>query len=197
MKILRSVRIRVEAPFSGGFVLLKIGDVEILPRIFLMAIREPVAGPRKGYIHQTEEIDIPLEGELDWVIQGEPEENIKVEPYIWDNEKVDEPIMYSGHRDGDGAGAQPVLRDGLFLSPLPSQKIWNHSPDGFNWGYNGSGPAQLALALLYDVFPDRDICLRFHQAFKRDHVANFSSVWEITDIEIRNWLTKAISKDAY
>ncbi len=31
------------------------------------------------------------------------------------------------------------------LSPEPSQEIINHSPDGFNWGYGGSGPAQLAL----------------------------------------------------
>ena len=28
----------------------------------------------------------------------------------------------------------------------PSLEIANHSPDGFNWGYDGSGAAQLALA---------------------------------------------------
>ena len=38
------------------------------------------------------------------------------------------------------------------LSPLKSQSIVNHSPDGFNWGYLGSGPAQLALAILLEVF---------------------------------------------
>ena len=37
------------------------------------------------------------------------------------------------------------------LNPEPSQELWNHSPDGFNWGYGGSGPAQLALALLLDA----------------------------------------------
>lgn len=36
------------------------------------------------------------------------------------------------------------------LSPRPSQKQRNHSPDGFNFGYGGSGPAQLALAILMD-----------------------------------------------
>jgi hypothetical protein len=40
-----------------------------------------------------------------------------------------------------------VWLDGKRLDPGPSQKAYNHSPDGFNWGYGGSGPAQLALAI--------------------------------------------------
>jgi hypothetical protein len=41
-----------------------------------------------------------------------------------------------------------VWLDGERLDPRPSQKVHNHSPDGFNWGYCGSGPAQLALAIV-------------------------------------------------
>lgn len=41
-----------------------------------------------------------------------------------------------------------VYLDGVRLSPYPSQQLRNHSPDGFSWGYLGSGPAQLALAVL-------------------------------------------------
>lgn len=41
-----------------------------------------------------------------------------------------------------------VFLDGKWLDPRPSQKHHNHSPDGFNWGYAGSGPAQLALAVM-------------------------------------------------
>lgn len=41
-----------------------------------------------------------------------------------------------------------VLLNGKILDPGPSQKIRNHSPDGFCWGYGGSGPAQLALAVM-------------------------------------------------
>lgn len=40
--------------------------------------------------------------------------------------------------------------DFYWLDPRPSQKKRNHSPDGFEWGYGGSGPAQLALAILMD-----------------------------------------------
>lgn len=41
-----------------------------------------------------------------------------------------------------------VYLDGKYLDPKSSQKYHNHSPDGFNWGYGGSGPAQLALAIM-------------------------------------------------
>jgi hypothetical protein len=41
-----------------------------------------------------------------------------------------------------------VYLDGHRLDPRSSQKHHNHSPDGFNWGYAGSGPAQLALAII-------------------------------------------------
>jgi len=67
------------------------------------------------------------------------------------------------------------------LDPGPSQALWNHSPDGFEWGYHGSGPAQLALAILYDAAMRRwtrrntagEIAIRYHQEFKRMFVAAF------------------------
>jgi len=37
------------------------------------------------------------------------------------------------------------------LSPEKSQAVRNHSPDGFAWGYGGSGPAQLALAICLEI----------------------------------------------
>jgi hypothetical protein len=50
------------------------------------------------------------------------------------------------------AHTRNVWLNGKELSPIKSQKVWNHSPDGFNWGYGGSGPAQLALAICLEVF---------------------------------------------
>lgn len=47
--------------------------------------------------------------------------------------------------------SRQVWLDGVELLPGPSQKIHNHSPDGFNWGYAGSGPAQLALAIMLEL----------------------------------------------
>lgn len=38
--------------------------------------------------------------------------------------------------------------DGKGLALAPSLSVRYHSPDGFSWGYGGSGPSQLALAIL-------------------------------------------------
>ncbi len=63
--------------------------------------------------------------------------------------------------------------------PLPPRNdLKNHSPDGFEWGYGGSGPAQLALALLAHHFgqdgsgrvADKK-ALALYQAFKAKLVA--------------------------
>jgi len=44
-----------------------------------------------------------------------------------------------------------VWLDGKELTPEKSLKKVNHSPDGFCWGYGGSGPAQLAAAILLEL----------------------------------------------
>lgn len=94
---------------------------------------------------------------------------------------------YKGKRLTDG-GPQPVYKDGAVLYPQPSQEAWNHSPDGFEWGYGGSGPAQLALALLLDVTGDRALSLRLHQTFKWERIAPLLDEWQLTTEEIKAWV---------
>ena len=74
------------------------------------------------------------------------------------------------------------------LSPLPSQKLRNHSPDGFNWGYGGSGPAQLALAILLDATFDEETAQANYQDFKRQFVAAWGDNWCILLSEIEQFL---------
>jgi hypothetical protein len=62
-----------------------------------------------------------------------------------------------------------VWLDGVELKPYKSQRIINHSPDGFNWGYGGSGPAQLALAILLEV--SKEDALNRYQSFKGKVIA--------------------------
>ena len=65
-----------------------------------------------------------------------------------------------------------VYIDDVPLSPDRSLNVTNHSPSGFAWGYGGSGPAQLALALLLEAgASDREAQL-LHQDFKWAHIAN-------------------------
>ena len=50
--------------------------------------------------------------------------------------------------------------------PLPLRlDLWSHSPTGFEFGYGGSGPAQLALAILADCCGD-EAAVAYHQPFK-------------------------------
>ena len=60
----------------------------------------------------------------------------------------------------------------------------NHSPTGFECGYGGSGPAQLALALLADAISDQT-ALEYYQRFKWKVVARLSrDGWTLTSQQI-------------
>jgi hypothetical protein len=74
------------------------------------------------------------------------------------------------------------------LSPARSQKLWNHSPDGFQIGYSGSGPAQLALALLLEAGLENERALDLHQAFKRDWIATLPRHDVTLDINVAEWV---------
>jgi hypothetical protein len=80
------------------------------------------------------------------------------------------------------------------LDPGPSLKVWNHSPTGFEWGYGGSGPAQLALAILLDVTGDAELAQDHYQRFKAQHVAGWGSSWSITEAEVRAWLADGLTR---
>ena len=60
----------------------------------------------------------------------------------------------------------------------------NKSPTGFSWGYNGSGPAQLALALLADVIGDEE-ALKMYQSFKSYFVAVLPAEWYAPEEDIK------------
>ena len=64
-----------------------------------------------------------------------------------------------------------------------------HSPDGFNWGYGGSGPADLARSILWD-FIGAEPTPGLYQDFKFHFVSGWKDKWEITSEEIQNWLDK-------
>jgi hypothetical protein len=71
------------------------------------------------------------------------------------------------HRDSISGQSLVSVSDDRKSEPLPLRlDLFNHSPTGFSWGYGGSGPAQLALALLADALGDDGLAVRLHQAFK-------------------------------
>ncbi len=79
------------------------------------------------------------------------------------------------------AGAE-VTVDGKKLDPRFNPK--RLSATGFEWTYEGNGPAQLALALLADHLGDDAKALRLYQPFMRAVVAELDNSWELTSTEI-------------
>lgn len=83
---------------------------------------------------------------------------------------------------GNYATRGVYLNDKILL-PDKSQKIINHSPDGFSWSYGGSGPAQLALAILLELY-DTNIAKSNYQDFKWKEIANLPKTDFEKEIEI-------------
>lgn len=93
------------------------------------------------------------------------------------------------HADRKETASLVFVNDAV-LDPRPSQKVFNHSPDGFEWGYGGSGPAQLALAILLDFTGSENVAIRNYQDFKSEFIATApqDEGFKITGDEIENWL---------
>ena len=88
--------------------------------------------------------------------------------------------QYAGRRQGYAA---IVTVDGRPLNPRLD--LWNHSPTGFEWGYGGSGPAQLALAILADHLCDDEQAFNFHHRYKWTVIAELPKrSWTLTSQDI-------------
>lgn len=87
--------------------------------------------------------------------------------------------------------------DGKTVSyDLPKRfDLRNHSPDGFAWGYGGSGPSQLALAILADFLEDERDALKYYQDFKWRAVVQLPQQdnWTITATQVRDILNEIIA----
>lgn len=99
--------------------------------------------------------------------------------------------LYIGTAQGFYPGV--VVVDGHPLPPC--NDIMNHSPDGFAWGYEGSGPAQLALAIMVNEYGcDLEKHPIHYQELKRGIVAKFHPTgFSCTSEQIRDWINHAKS----
>lgn len=65
--------------------------------------------------------------------------------------------------------------------------VYRHSSDGFQWGYGGSGPADLALSILADCYDEQTAHLHYQQ-FKWDFIEKASRELSILEEDIRKWM---------
>lgn len=108
--------------------------------------------------------------------------------------------MYRGRRTVHDCVVEwsEMVADGKTKTWTPLQlrlDLASHSPTGFEWGYWGSGPAQLALAILANFLQDDQEAFRLHQEFKMDVVAKLDrDRWSLTGAEVEQALAKIRSR---
>lgn len=90
----------------------------------------------------------------------------------------------------DEAGATRVLD--------PRLDLRSHSPTGFAWGYAGSGPAQLALAILCHALNSDERATELYQEFKVAVIAPIDRqhAWHLTTHDVLGWVLKHPSTSA-
>jgi hypothetical protein len=100
--------------------------------------------------------------------------------------------VYHGQRDPTASVGQEctVTVDG---NPLNLRyDLLSASPSGFQWGYGGSGPAQLSVAVLAHAFDDEFAC-EHYQRFKREVVANLpEESWTLRRSELKAWRREVV-----
>lgn len=108
--------------------------------------------------------------------------------------------MIKGHISKNDAGVvyRYVTINSQILLPEESWKIYKHTtdPDDWcNWGYAGSGPAQLALAIMLR-FCRKEEAVSIYQAFKFDVIAKLPGDrdFAIPNERVHNWLISMRAK---
>lgn len=114
--------------------------------------------------------------------------------------------FYQGKRNGNELIVEVVIP--MLESTKPLTHINYHSPDGFEWGYGGSGPADLALAILVNFLEEdpeevlpyakagkggRSAAVLAHQQFKDQFIVGLPrSSWRLDEDVIKKWYYEVI-----
>ncbi len=92
------------------------------------------------------------------------------------------------HHTYTGRRTEPLHCE-VFVDGYPlrlSQRGRQHSPDGFEWGYGGSGPAALAHSILTYEY-GAAVADEHYQQFKWDIIANLDqdAPWTLTSADLK------------
>lgn len=109
-------------------------------------------------------------------------------------EKGGYPVHCTAPPEGPG---ETILSEKTEIPLYEHEK--NHSPDGFNWGYPGSGPAQLAYAILrhnssmmygMDEEESRHLADELYMRFKRHVICQLEQGedYSITTTMVSQWV---------
>lgn len=108
------------------------------------------------------------------------------------------PKLYLMKRMLDEAHCYVLERVGRGSVRLDSRlDLQSHSPTGIEWGYVGSGPAQLALDILADALDSDLLAVRLHQHFMYEWVVPWleSDEWMISQLQVVCWAEERVRPD--
>lgn len=88
----------------------------------------------------------------------------------------------TAYRGGRGLEGAVVTADGHPLNPRLDLHVFSRT--GFEWGYEGDGPRQLALALLAHHLGDDARALALTERFMRAVVAELDNAWQMESAEL-------------
>lgn len=86
-------------------------------------------------------------------------------------------------------GNPVVLKNREVLTPDASRRILDLNPDGFEWGHNGSGPSQLALALLLESTGNPTMAKNMYFMLKGDVISKLSREWIMSQEFLQAWVS--------
>jgi len=105
---------------------------------------------------------------------------------------------YAGRHTAHGT-LVTVTRSGRTKPLGAGYDLWNNPPTGFSWGYNGSGPAQLALVILTDYFGakpgGRALAEALYEPFKFTVIAVLPDCWEMNFEEVGIALCRTLTEE--
>lgn len=84
-------------------------------------------------------------------------------------------------------GRLEVWLNGRAFLPTRSNKVATISANGFEWGYQGQGALQLALALLLETFGSVRTANYWYRQLGAQVVANLAPEWVLTDEDLKEW----------
>ncbi len=96
---------------------------------------------------------------------------------------------YHGRRNDHGEIRVFVTVDGPAMDHYELLHRERHSPDGFNWGYGGSGAADLARSIIWDHI-GKEPTPSMYQDFKWAEVCKWGDMWKITTGEVNHILAE-------
>ena len=103
--------------------------------------------------------------------------------------KAEQGPRFAGERNRGPDGRHAVWSNGRLLDIQPSLALRQMSPNGFSWGYAGSGPAQLALAILLDYTRSVALAEQLFIRFKEEVIGRIrSNSWELTAAQLDKWM---------